>query len=510
MTAGSGTEPPAGRPSVGALIRLRAVEQPDQPFATWLGRRGEEEILTYADLDRRTRDVAHLLAGHDRVALCASNDLATVVALLAALRAGVPCLVLDPRDPPVRRQEILAEHPCGAVVRSAAEPRAAVPGIPEIAVQARMPEARASIDADCESLPSDPALLFCTSGSTAASKVVVQPHRAVASNASAVAAHHGLRPGTTVLGGLPLHHVNGVHFTVVAIVWSGAHVVLPQEISPFSYRNAIDRHRPDLISAVPSVLELLLATSRGWRPPVNLRYVVSAAAPLSRSVIRRCLDQLGVRVLQGYGLTETTNFSTSVPADASDETYAAVALDPPIPSIGVVIDGDVEVLDTDLRPLPEHEVGELCMQGDNLMSGYSDRPDLTEEAFRGGWFHSGDLGFWSCGPDGRRYLFITGRAKNVAKVRGESVSLEEVERALVSIPQVHDAACLALPHRAWGERIVALVVAQGDLAPVRAGVAEQLPAAAVPTEWHQVGSIPRTPTGKLQRHQLARMLRGAP
>ncbi|MFE6311723.1 class I adenylate-forming enzyme family protein [Streptomyces rochei] len=501
--------PPPARATVVRQLRHWARLQPEHPYLTWCPKDGEPTVLTYGELERRSRDLAAVLrkesAGDAVVALLPGNDIPSVVAVFAALRAGTPCLFVSPHDPEQRIRSVLRPHSIGAFWRSpfvgeqVADFFRIIPDV--LSDSGALPHEEELLPA------SHPAFLFGTSGSTAESKTVVQEHRALIANAEAVRRHHRLGPGTTVMGGLPIHHVNGVHFTLIAVMYAGAHVVLPQEISAFSYRRLIEEHRPHIASVVPSVLETLLATGRGWQPPDTLRYFVSAAAPLTTSLIQRAVKALNVRVIQGYGLTETTNFSTTVPVDVPEQTYCEVALEAGIPSVGVPLHGnEVEILAADGTVLGERQTGEICMRGHNVMAGYAHRPDLTADAFAQGWFHSGDLGYWAVGPDGRRYFYITGRSKNVAKIRGEAVSLEEVERALLSIGAVIDAGCVALPHPTQGEQLVALVATRAErLVDIRGELATLVPPHAVPSRWLRRDTIPRTTTGKLQRPQLAEL-----
>jgi acyl-CoA synthetase (AMP-forming)/AMP-acid ligase II len=501
--------------TVTASLRRWAYAQPERPFLTWCSVEGETQVLTYGELDQRSRLLAATLVGElgghasrdAGLALVPGNDIPSVVAIFAALRAGIPCLLLAPTDPEPRLRSILARHSVAGVLRSPFLGEH-VAGLAEAIPAASGPEVAVAGDEPGPWPASRPALLFGTSGSTAASKLVVQSHRALTSNAEAMRRHHRMGPGTTVMGGLPIHHVNGVHLTLVAPLHAGAHVVLPQELSPFAYPSLLDTHRPHIASVVPSLVEAVVARSRGWRPTARLRYFVSAAAPLSQSLAQRVGQVLGMRVVQGYGLSETTNFSTMVPVDLSDDAYRAVALDAAIPSVGPPVHGnEVAILAEDGTVLGPGEQGEICMRGHNVMDGYAERPDLTAEAFRGGWFHSGDLGYWTAGPAGKPFFHITGRSKNMAKVRGETVSLEEVERALLSIGSVVDAACVAVPHETWGEQIVALVVtAAPDLLALRRELGRRLPAAAVPTDWRRLDAIPRTATGKLQRPRLVELV----
>lgn len=503
-----------GHNALGATVAGRldhwARARPDQPCVTCVRADGAARVFSYRELAARV----HVLAAEwssrfepgRMVALLPGNDILSVTAILAAVRLALPCLFLSPHDPPPRLQTILRAHPVAAVFRSPL----ASERTRELAETLEAGEQEAGLDsagAAAAPDPVGPTFLFGTSGSTAASKLVVQPHRALVSNAEAVRRHHGLDERTVLLGGLPLHHVNGVHFTLIAPVHAGAQVVLPEEISPFAYSALIDTYRPHIASVVPTVLEGLLMATPRWRPPDSLRYFVSAAAPLTTSLVNRIVDAYGRRVIQAYGLSETTNFATTVPAGLPDEIYREVALDATIPSVGTAVtECEVEVLAPDGRVAAEGEQGEICMRGANIMLGYAGQPELTEQALASGWFHSGDLGFWRTAADGQRYFYLTGRDKNVAKVRGETVSLEEIERALLSIDTVRDAVCVTEPHRTWGEQIVALVALRdnetGDLDSVRGAVTALLSPAALPTRWQLVAHIPRTTTGKLRRAEL--------
>lgn len=501
---------PDAKATIDATIRHWAAVQPEHPYLTWCPVDGDAEVLTYAELEWRSGQLAAWLAAQltegEKLGLIPGRDIPSVIAIIASLRAGVPCLLLSPDDPLPRLRAIVSEHQLAIILRSPFAGKEAK-GLAVVIPDSGSPVSSADCPAIGTIPATRPALLFGTSGSTAASKIVVQSHQAMASNAEAVRRHHHLDPGTVILGGLPIHHVNGVHFTLIATLYAGAQVVLPQQVLSSGYRNLFDNHEPDLASLVPPLLEALLIRSPNWRPPASLRYFVSAAAPLTKSLVNRIVNAYGIRVIQGYGLSETTNFSTTVPVDASWRVYREVMLDSHIPSVGIALYGnDVEVLASDGTVLGERQQGEICMRGHNVMEGYAGRADLTAEAFAGGWFHSGDLGYSATAQDGRRYFYITGRSKNIAKIRGETVSLEEIERALLSTELVMDAACIAVPHPLSGEQIIAFVHSRGaSIEQIRTQLARLLPANAIPSSWQEYDSIPRTVTGKLQRSLLARL-----
>lgn len=507
------------RPTILDHIAFQGRTAPTEPFLTSAEDDGGPRTLSYGELDAFTRRSAewlrreHGTRAGDVVALAPTNDIASVVAILGALRAGCALLLLNPADPPLRWRAQTTALGASIVLRSTAVdhdvpfPTTAVPEPTTLEDRGRGAAPLPPID------PEGDALFFGTSGSTATSKLVAQSHYNGAVNAEAIRRHHGLRRGGRLLGCLPIHHVNGLHLTLFATIASGSQAILARRFDPFEYPRLIERFRPHLASVVPTILETLNET---WRSPVvpdGFAGFISAAAPLSARTARTVHAKLGVRVLQGYGLSETTNFATSMPHGLPDELYARLAEDTEIPSIGVALFGnEVAVLRTDGSPADLREIGEVCMRGHNLMSRYAGNAEATAEAFRGGWFHSQDLGYAvEAGDPPQRFFVLTGRTKNIAKVGGESISLEELERALREIPQIRDAACVALPHRFRGDEIVALIVLRAGevgvdvLGPLRAAVAPN----ALPRRVVVVDVIPRNPTGKILRPALAEVVAAA-
>ncbi|QFZ72336.1 AMP-binding protein [Streptomyces fagopyri] len=500
-------------------LAARARARGDDPFLTTFSEKGEEHTLSYREFDLLSRQVGAWIArtvgvgAGDVAALLPANDALSIAALFALQRSGCAVLLLNPGDPPDRLRQQTGRLTAKAVLRS---PSVADTVLTEAVELPTAPHSRTdAAAAHPTSAPLDPwsdALFFGTSGSTAAAKLVAQSHYNAAANADALVRHHALRPGDRLLGCLPVHHVNGLHFTVFGTLTAGAHLVLAREFDPFGYPELVERFRPRMASVVPSILETMLAVRQPTLPS-TFDYFVTAAAPLTAATARAMARQVGARVLQGYGLTETTNFSTTMPADLPEDTYRRMMLDTDIPSIGTPFPGnDVAVLtDRGDRAAPG-ETGEICMRGTNVMTRYAGNPEATARAFAGGWFHSGDTGFHHVDAEtGRTFLVITGRRKNIAKVRGESVSLDEMDRVLRSVPLVVDAAAVAVPHRFLGEEIVAAVVlAPGtsdvDLRPALSAVFSP---AVHPSRVARLEAIPRTRTGKVLRPELTRQLMGS-
>jgi acyl-CoA synthetase (AMP-forming)/AMP-acid ligase II len=497
-----------GVPNTSTLVPRRTILESlahqvavrgDAPFLTTLDA-GEPVTMTYAELDHRSRGMAARLRSSGLspgsvVAFAPANDALSVVTVFALLRTGCRTLLVNPTDPDARVREQAAGARASVVLRS---PSATFTEGVEVPGETPAPAAGPDHLPD----PLDDALYFGTSGSTAASKLVAQSYYNAAVNAEALARHHRLRPGDVLLGCLPIHHVNGLHFTVFGVLAAGAHVVLAAGFDPFRYPRLLTTFRPRIASAVPSILEALHETWRSPDPPAGLDYFVSAAAPLTAGTARAVLDTVGVPVLQGYGLTETTNFSTTLPAGLPDAVYRELMLDVEIPSVGVAVWGnEVAVLDPSGNRCAPGEVGEICMRGHNVMNGYLHNPSATAAAFAHGWFHSQDLGY-TVARAGHEYFVITGRSKNIAKVGGAAVSLDELDRFLRALPDVRDAACVAVPHRFLGEEIIAAVVYRDGPVDLRPQLRTAFAEAVLPARFVSLPAIPRTHTGKVLRPQL--------
>jgi acyl-CoA synthetase (AMP-forming)/AMP-acid ligase II len=328
-------------------------------------------------------------------------------------------------------------------------------------------------------------------------------------NCIATVRHHRLRPGEVVLGCLPTSHVNGLHFTLFSVICAGAHVVMSRDFDPGAYTQLAKVARPRIASVVPSILNSLLD-----RPSAaafeSLEYFVSAAAPLSNATAAAVRQRLHKTVVQSYGLTETMNFSTSMPIHLGDEAYQRWMEKHDPPPVGSPMFGtEVAIFRADGTPAAIGEPGEICMRGHSLMSGYLGNYQATAEAFAHGWFHSGDSGWLQSIAPGCRALFIRGRQKNIVKVGGYGVSLEEVDRALLSISGIIDAAAFAVADAVLGEAIEAVVVKNNPSLTARAIrqlVASTLPRPGVPVTIHFRPRLPRSATGKLNRGNLRELV----
>jgi fatty-acyl-CoA synthase len=258
------------------------------------------------------------------------------------------------------------------------------------------------------------------------------------------------------------------------------------------------------LNAAPTVLISLANAAQAQRLGSPL-VVTTAGAPPSPTLIAQ-MTALGAEVVHVYGLTETygpytvcqdqPGWELLEPADRARlmarQGVAMVSADP------------IRVVDEEMDDVPRDgsTVGEVVMRGNNVMKGYFDDPEATDNAFRGGWFHSGDLGVWH--PDG--YIELRDRAKDIIISGGENISTIEVEQALVTHPAVLEVAVVSVPDDYWGERPKAFVVLKSGEAVTEddlIGHVRQLIAKfKAPDHVEFLDALPKTSTGKIQKYVL--------
>ena len=499
---------------VGALARhARAIS--DTQFLSQVGENAR--TVTYAEACRAVKQqaaflVASGLSRGDRVGVIGSNSIAFALAVLAILEAGGVVVLLSHQDPPARTvaqvefaevRFLLYETTYASVAEGCTSARM-IFSFPQLESSSRQYDAIVS----APPAPTDAALIFYTSGTTGAPKAVVQSHFAVAQNVWSLTEHHGIAPGTRLLCVLPMHHVNGLEFTVFAAMLGGGHTVIDRGFDGLRFWATVREHRIEVASLVPNLLRLLASRPelRG-KEPVPLRYAVSAAAPLSTGVAQDAWDRLGLRIVQGYGLSEVTNFSCLMPTDLSLVEHARwmfggrrTSIGPPLPN------QDVQIHDgSDVAP-PGVE-GEIVIRGSCVMSGYLHNSAATEELFRGGWVHTGDTGYYLPSATGRRYFHVAGRIREIAKRGGVMVSLLELDELLAAAPGVADAGAAAFANEWVDEEIAAFVVCRPGGTVTKEGIFKHcrsmLPYSAVPKLIELVTEIPRTPSGKIRRAEIA-------
>lgn len=344
-----------------------------------------------------------------------------------------------------------------------------------------------------------------TSGTTGRPKGALYSHRATYLNAMSNMTSTGLRPQSTYLWTLPMFHCNGWCFPWTMALMAGTNICL-RRVEPKAIFDAIKTHRVDYFCAAPVVLTMLANAPEQdrFKPDWKVEVVTGGAAPPAALIAS--MAELSIEVCHQYGLTETLGPSvicawhpewneTSIQAQADRKSRIGVRRDG--------IEAAMVVDSQTLEPVPwdGQTIGELFMRGNTLMKGYLNNPEATEQAFEGGWFHTGDLVVVH--PDG--YFQVKDRLKDIVISGGENISTVEVEGILYRHPAVLEAAVVAMPHDRWGETPCAFVTlkvgAQATADEIRGFCREHLAGFKVPSQI-LFSELPKTSTGKIQKYML--------
>lgn len=349
--------------------------------------------------------------------------------------------------------------------------------------------------------PDDMAVLMYTSGTSGMPKGVVLTYNNLQSDTDACIEHTGLNHQHRFLGVIPLFHSFGMTATVIAPIQLGACVVHLARFSAMAMLNAIRQHAISIIFGVPSMYAAVSHMKSASPDDFKSIYAaISGGEPLPRALYDSFLQRFNVRILEGFGLTET---SPVVTLNTPQENKAG--------SVGKPVPGaTIRIADDHGAPLPAEQVGEVWLKGPMIMKEYHNLPDETAAALTADrFFKTGDLGK----IDSEGYLFITGRKKEMISVAGEKASPREIEDVLLKHPGVEDVAVLGKRDPARGEVVVAFVIPKTGQNPtpddLRTFAREQgLAQWKCPREVYLVPELPRSPTGKVLKRVLAEKLNG--
>ncbi|HXJ84016.1 MAG TPA: acyl--CoA ligase family protein [Candidatus Methylomirabilis sp.] len=341
-----------------------------------------------------------------------------------------------------------------------------------------------------------------TSGTTGRPKGVMYTYRGVYLNALGELIESGMGFDTRYLWTLPMFHCNGWCFTWGVTAVAGTHICL-RRVEPGRIWELLDSERVTHYNGAPTVQIGVVnhPTAHRLEHPVT---VTVAGAPPSPTLLARLKD-LNFRPVHVYGLTETYGPHTvcewhpewdALPAEEQAQRAARQGQAYMIADLVRIVNDEMVDVRQDAETL-----GEVVMRGNNVMKGYFEQPDATVEAFRGGWFHSGDIGVWH--PDG--YIELRDRKKDIIISGGENISTIEVEQAVARHPAVLECAVVAIPDDKWGERPKAFVTLKPGMAATEDEIIDfcrqhiarfKCPAAVT------FGELPKTSTGKIQKFVL--------
>ncbi|MGW7224799.1 acyl-CoA synthetase [Streptomyces cyaneofuscatus] len=487
-------------------LLLPALQSPTGPAASREAVRFGALSLTYGELAAASTALAARIADAGRVAVWATPTAETVIAVVAALRAGVPAVPLNPRTGEAELAHILADSEPTAVL---AGPDDALPPALEklrrVTVDARAferTEDHPAVEAD----PEAPALIVYTSGTTGPPKGAVLPRRAIAASLDALEDAWGWTGDDVLVHALPLFHVHGLILGVLGPLRRGGAL---RHLGKFSAEGVARElgSGGTMLFGVPTMYhrlaEVLDAQGGGdaergelAKALAGARLLVSGSAALPVHDHERIAAATGRRVIERYGMTETL-MNTGIRADGVPRPGT---VGPPLTGV------ELRLMEEDGTVLEGPEaIGEIQVRGPNLFTGYLNRPDATAAAHTAdGWFRTGDVGT----VDGDGYVTIVGRkATDLIKSGGYKIGAGEIENVLLGHPGVREAAVTGEADPDLGERVVAWVVAADPDSPPRAEelaehVAGQLAPHKRPRTVHFLDALPRNDLGKIIKRSL--------
>ncbi|MFD8390962.1 acyl-CoA synthetase [Streptomyces sp. NPDC059680] len=459
-----------------------------------------ERSLTYGELAGAAGALAARLRGAGRVAVWATPELETAVAVTGVLLAGAAAVPLNPKSGEKELAHILSDS-APKLVLAAPDARLPPPlgGLERIDVDA---SARPGAVPEETATGEDPALIVYTSGTTGPPKGAVLPRRALATTLDALADAWQWTADDVLVQGLPLFHVHGLVLGVLGPLRRGGSV---RHLGRFSTEGVARELNAGatMLFGVPTmyhrIAETLPADPELAAALGRARLLVSGSAALPVHDHERIAAATGRRVIERYGMTETL-MNTSVRADG----------EPRAGTVGVPLPGvELRLVEEDGTPIAAYDgesVGEIQVRGPNLFTEYLNRPDATVAAFTAdGFFRTGDMAVRE--PDG--YVRIVGRkATDLIKSGGYKIGAGEIENALLEHPGVREAAVTGEPDADLGERIVAWIVPADPRTPPAAEeladhVARRLAPHKRPRVVRYLDALPRNDMGKIMKRALA-------
>jgi long-chain acyl-CoA synthetase len=475
-----------------------------------------DKEYSFKDLDSMSNKFAHALLEKgltkgDRVCIFMQNSPEFIVSHFGIIKAG--CITV-PLNVMYRKRELVhMVNDSGATVMVTSEGnlpyvlevRNDLKSLREIIVtSSNVPEGCLSFyrllengvdkPTDVRNADDDVAVICYTSGTTGSAKGAMITHSNFISNISTLSQLWELTDRDKLMMALPMFHVHGLGIAVHGMVYCGYTMVLLERFDAKKVMEGIDKYKCTVFMGVPTMYIKLLELDDCKYDLSSMRLWTVGSAPMPVDAMEKFKERYGFELLERYGMTETAVVIASNPLKGKRKP-GSVGL--PIPGV------EVKIVDDEDNPLPVNEVGEIVVRGPNIMKGYWNRPQETEEAFRNGWFHTGDLGK----IDEEGYLHIVGRKKEMIISGGFKVFPREVEEVLHTHPKVKEVAVVGIPDPVRGESVKAYIVLKDGTTATEKELDEycrsNLAAFKVPRIYEFVSSIPRTPSGKILNRLLS-------
>jgi long-chain acyl-CoA synthetase len=502
--------------SIGALLKDRAASAPDTPF---LFSEADGRKFTYTEFQVAVDRAAAMLAANgitkgDVVSLLMPNSAEYIIAYFACWKLGA---LAGPVNSLLKEHEIefVMNNSEAKAILVASEFRERIENI-----RTRLPRLRSIIPFDDEAeatrefagyarfqragrpeacVPDDDAIIIYTSGTTGKPKGCLLTHGNIIANARQISEWLKFSANDRLLTVMPLFHMNAVSVTTMSALHAGGSTVISPRFSASKFWNVISDYQITSFGSVATMLSILLNTYPDGVPEGlktdQLRFAMCGSAPVPAEVMKRFEETFKCPVIEGYGLSESTCRSTFNPPDERRRPG----------SCGMPIGNEMKVVDDEDNDVADGELGEIVMRGENILKGYFKNAPATETAFRNGWFHTGDIGY----RDSDGFFYIVDRKSDMIIRGGENIYPREIDEVLYQHPAVAAAATIGVLDSLYGEEVAAFVVlkdeGQVSQEELIAHCQAQLADYKCPKTICIVKDIPKGPTGKLLKRELARI-----
>ena len=495
------------------LLQGRVRENPQKQF---LFSEADGRVFTYGDFAKAVEATAALLHSHsvgkgDVVSLLMANSAEYIIAYFACWKLGA---LAGPINSLLKEDETayVINNSEAKVVVLGAEFRARIEGIRD-----KLPHLKSVITfddvaktterfaADTSVSPSltrdDDAIIIYTSGTTGKPKGCLLTHGNLIANARQISRWLGFTSADRLLTVMPLFHMNAVSVTTMSALYAGGSTVVSPKFSASRFWQIISDYQITSFGSVATMLSMLLSTYPDGVPAGlntgQLRFAMCGSAPVPAEVMQRFEETFNCLVIEGYGLSESTCRSTFNPPDKRRRPG----------SCGLPIGNDMRVVDDEDREVADGELGEIVLRGENILKGYYRNDSATAEAFRNGWFHTGDVGY----RDADGFYYIVDRKSDMIIRGGENIYPREIDEVLYQHAAVASAATVGVPDPLYGEEVAAFVVLKEGREATEEELIEHCRARLAdykcPKSLRFVADIPKGPTGKLLKRELTERFR---
>lgn len=502
--------------SIAEMFLARVRENPGYPLVYFY-----DDVITYSQVNDRANAVAHYLIEKgvkkgDTVSVMVLNSPEIYYTMFGAQKLGAVtgavnymlkgpeiAYVLEDSKPKVAfvSSEYMEEFAKGWQISS--HKPVVVEVVTGIEHQAKIAETKLTeilkkYPTDESLVPQsldDPVMLLYSSGTTGMPKGILLSNRNELCICKGKVIFGTSRPDDVFMIILPMFHVNPLCVWTYPSIYAGLTLCIRRTFSPKDFWPSLTQYGVTTVQGVPAMYAYIYNAADPKTiefDKLKLRMAFTGAAPMPVELIHGFKEKYGVEVIDGYGLTEATGVSTT-----------SSGIPENIGSIGMAFPGlEVEIMDDENNILPYGERGEICVRGDAVMIGYLNKPEATAESLKGGWLHTGDMGYM----DEKGYVYISGRKKEMINRGGENIYPREIEIPLEKHPKIAEVAVIGAQDSSLGERVRACIILNEGCTmtaeEVKEYLQDKIAKYKLPEFVEFMADFPRNPTGKILKQEL--------